>query len=239
MKRVHLVLTVFVFCLSVLSSPMVAQDRSNWIPEPLHSWQAWVLWDHRDQASPTPYNSHAERINFWASKLSMETTKSGSDWQVELNVYSESWVPLPGDENVWPESVTVNDQPIAVLERDGRPAIQLAPRPGLIKGKFLWQETPEKLSIPKSIGILALTMDGESVERPNWDDEGFVWLKRIQANEDAKDQLTVQAHRVLEDGLPMWLRTYIETRVTGRIESRWRVPARVAAGCGRDQHYDG
>ncbi|MFN9912953.1 MAG: hypothetical protein ACK53L_10225, partial [Pirellulaceae bacterium] len=47
-------------------------------------------------------------------------------------------------------------------------------------------------------------------------DEGFVWLKRTQVIDDTADELSIQVYRLLEDGVPMWLRTQLEVSVSGK-----------------------
>ncbi|NJK91040.1 MAG: hypothetical protein HC904_03920 [Blastochloris sp.] len=54
------------------------------------------------------------------------------------------------------------------------------------------------------------------MESPAWDAEGFVWLKRSRSEEADKDFLAVKVHRLLEDGIPLWLRTELELSVAGK-----------------------
>jgi hypothetical protein len=210
---------LFIACMVGLTSVtrfLSAQDDLGPIPKLLQPWEGWVLWDKKEYGCPTPFNTHEQPICHWPSKLKIETNKQGADWKAEIRVFAESWVRIPGDDGMWPVNVLVNDQPAPVLKQNGGPAVPLLPGSYAVSGKFQWQETPEKIAIPTNFGIIDLSVEGAPIEQPNWDQHGYVWLKRVQATEDAKDQVTVQAYRVLEDGLPMWLRTQLDVSVSGK-----------------------
>ena len=60
-------------------------------------------------------------------------------------------------------------------------------------------------------------MAGKPVAIPSWDGAGDVWLQRTRPEEAGReDQISVQIYRVLEDGIPLWLRTAIELTVSGK-----------------------
>jgi len=71
--------------------------------------------------------------------------------------------------------------------------------------------------MPVEIGILALTLDGQPVESPVWDAQGFLWLKRDASTEETdKDFLELKMNSLIEDGIPLWLRTDVELIVAGK-----------------------
>jgi hypothetical protein len=74
---------------------------------------------------------------------------------------------------------------------------------------------------------LSLVVNGEGVPIPNWDAAGDVWLKHARVEESTKDLLTVQVYRVIEDGIPLWLRTEIDLTVSGKSREEqlgWILP---------------
>ena len=138
-------------------------------------------------------------------------------FELEVTVFSESWLPLPGDGKVWPLEVTANGSAQPVIEHDGRPSVKLPAGIFRIEGTYRWSEVPTKLAIPKEIGMLALTLQGAVVESPAWDAESNLWLKPDRAAEQAEsDFLGIKVYAVLEDGIPLWLRTEIELSVSGK-----------------------
>ena len=86
---------------------------------------------------------------------------------------------------------------------------------------------PQRIAVPKQVGILSLVVNGESVPIPSWDAAGDVWLKRARVEESTKDLLTMQVYPVIEDGIPLWLRTEIDLTVSGKSREEplgWILP---------------
>ncbi|HEY6565023.1 MAG TPA: hypothetical protein VIY86_11035, partial [Pirellulaceae bacterium] len=140
---------------------------------------------------------------------------------------TRTWVPLPGNRDVWPSNVRDQDRPVVVVEHLGRPSVQLTAGRHQLQGEFRWGEPPERISIPAEIGIVSLTVEGQSVPLPVWDAQGDLWLRRDQAAETDQDQFDVQVYRVVEDGIPLWLRTDIELSVSGKSREEalgWTLP---------------
>ncbi len=213
-------------CLAWFCHPVSATAQQE-IPETLKPWQDWATWEDRDQDSPRAFNNADDRIRFWPSRLSLSTSQENGSWEITVNVFDETWMPLPGSVEHWPQNVFANGQPIAVIERDGGPAVQLKAGRHELSGEFKWERMPQKLAIPPSIGLLALEVEAKPVPSPNWDSQGQVWLKRIRTEEVEKNLLGVQVYRVLEDGIPMWLRTEVELTVSGisrEEELGWILP---------------
>ena len=137
-------------------------------------------------------------------------------FDVAVKVFEESWVPLPGTIKFWPSDVRVGENPGVVVQHDGRPAIQLPAGNHQVTGRFRWQQMPQRIEIPRQIGILALDVDGNEVPAPTWNESGEVWLKRDRGEPADKDLLDLQVYRVIEDGIPAWLRTEIAITVSGK-----------------------
>lgn len=186
------------------------------VPQSLKPWVPWVLWDDTERAAPRTYNDANEAIAIWPSRLRIDTTVSGGQWQVTVQVFSESWVVLPGDSDHWPIEVRVDAEPVVVLERQGSPAVRLLPGRYRLTGRWDWKQIPQKLTIPRSCGLLQLTRDGTEIPFPNWDATGSLWLHRSIATETQQDLYSLKVHRVIEDGSPIWLRTQLEITVSGK-----------------------
>ena len=211
----------------VLLQAGIVQGQQKEIPEALKPWQGWVTWDVKHQACPTPYNSAAEHICFWPSSLSLSADQKSGSWQITVTVFEQTWVPLPRSGNLWPSIVRVGDEVVPVVERQGIPAVQLPAGVHRLSGAFQWDEMPQRISIPKEIGILSLVVEGQPVPMPKWDAQGNVWLKRLRAEPADKNLLATKVYRVVEDGIPVWLRTDIELTVSGKSREEqlgWILP---------------
>jgi hypothetical protein len=187
------------------------------IPGLLRGWEQWATWDDADRVCPTPYRDPEKPLCFWPSQLRLNIESTVGHFEVDVTVFSESWVPLPGDGTAWPHEVTANGAAQPIVEHDGRPSVNLPAGVFRLEGNYRWSEVPAKLAIPKEIGMLALKLQGAVVESPAWDAEGDLWLRREGAAEQAEaDFLGIKVYAVLEDGIPLWLRTEIELSVSGK-----------------------
>ncbi len=195
----------------------VAQVGVRQIPEALKPWESWATWNDRQKNSPTPFNDPAKPLDFWPSVLSLKVEPTGGSFQLGLTVFSETWIPLPGSNSVWPQNVQVNGVAQPVIERNGVPVVRLAPGAGRIEGGFPWSAIPQNLSLPTEVGILELTLEGSLVTNPSWGADGKLWLKRDASTEQVdKDFLAVKVYGVIEDGIPLWLKMEVELLVSGK-----------------------
>ena len=110
-----------------------------------------------------------------------------------------------------------NGAALPVVEHGGVPAVRLAAGTYKLEGVYRWNDIPQRIPLPREIGILALTLDGKPVDAPTWDAQGQLWLKRDGSTEEAdKDFLSIKVYAALEDGIPVWLRSEIELIVSGK-----------------------
>lgn len=187
------------------------------IPEVLRPWEAWATWDDTTRFCPTPYSNPDAHQCFWPSQLDLHVGTNGASFELQVMVYAATWVPLPGGTDLWPGQVQDNTIPVAVLPRDGIPAVRLEPGRHLLTGSYRWADFPQRIAIPPAIGILSLILEGRPVANPVWDAEGQLWLKREGLTGPAEENfLSVKLYSLLEDGIPLWLRQEIELTVSGQ-----------------------
>jgi hypothetical protein len=187
------------------------------IPDALKGWQDWALWGLADKKSPTPYCDQEKHLSFWPSRLTVSVGKDSGSFEVAVTVFAPSWVALPGGAEAWPLSVNLDGRVVPVVEHEKKPSLYLQPGTHTIAGKFLWDSLPQRLSVPREIGLLDLTLEGKPVEMPLWDAKGDLWLKRDgTARQGEKDFLSTTLYSLLEDGAPLILRTRVELVVSGK-----------------------
>jgi hypothetical protein len=205
------------------------------IPEPLQAWKGWAIWDDADRVCPSPYQDPKKHLCFWPSHLVLQIDSTSGRFNLGVSVFSETWIPLPGGGDVWPVEVKADGALLPVVEHGGRPSVKLRAGSYRLEGAYRWNEIPQSMPLPREIGILSLTLEGTSLELPAWDGEGVLWLKRNGSTQEAdKDFLGVKVYAVIEDGIPLWLRTEIELIVSGKnreeaigsiVPEGWRVAA--------------
>lgn len=227
MNTARQALRIGLFCWTALALLAAARAAEREIPEALRPWEGWVTWGDKQRDCPTPFNDPNARICFWPSTLSLAVEPGRATWTIAVRVFDETWVPLPGSGEIWPQNVRADDQPIAVLPRGGKPFVRLTAGLHQLAGAFEWNEMPQRIALPREVGVLSLTIDGKAIELPNWDADGHVWLKRQRAAAEEKDFLAPRVYRVIEDGVPLWLRTRVELAVSGKSREEqlgWILP---------------
>lgn len=201
------------FCSTTFAAPSIDPR----IPEPLRAWEGWALWGQDTRNCPRPYNAADKPICLWPSRMTLDAGISGARFDGSVEVFSESWVPLPGGGDQWPQNVKADGSPAPVVEHEGHPSIKLPVGTHRIEGEFAWNKIPQKVALPATIGMIALTLDGKPVENPVWDASGHLWLERNSSSgETDKDFLSVKLYAALEDGIPLWLRGEVELIVSGK-----------------------
>jgi hypothetical protein len=196
--------------------PLSALAQS-FIPKDLEGWQSWVLQEKPFLRCPFFANTdgtHKEqRVCALPGRLGLELTQGGGRFTQSWQTFSEGWIPLPGNLDNWPASVSVNGTAAAVVSRAGIPQIYAGTGTFNVAGQFSWTHRPESLAVPDQAGLISLTVDGQKIEQLDRADNA-VWLGKHRETEVAK-QMDVQVYRLLSDGIPLMLETHIVLRITG------------------------
>jgi hypothetical protein len=214
-----LALTLLGFCSAAVhaQNPPAPTPGEEFIPPQLAEWIPWARHGLPDADAVPQYNQQGLRILFWPSRLKLDTAQTNAAFSFSVESFGKGWLPLPGQAGCWPEQVTINGQPAPVLERAGRPAVRLTAGRHTIGGTFNWLQPPQQIKLPPQIGLLALTINGQSQPFPSWDADGTLWLQR-QSSLEAVDQdfLSLKIHSLLTDGIPLWFETRVELIVAGK-----------------------
>lgn len=216
-------------CVALASMVVHGQGRDTHVPKDLQDWQAWVLHGEEHRRCPFVYDSAgAKRGDFlcaWPGELDLSVTAGGGRFEQAWTVYGDDqWVPLPGDEKVWPRDVTVGRKRAEVVLHDGSPSIRLTPGRHRIGGAFAWDERPAALEVPGQIGLLALTVDGQRIALPRRTDQGL-WLGEGEPTEAIMDELSMNVFRRIADDVPTRLESVFEINVAGTVREERFAPA--------------
>ncbi len=187
------------------------------IPAELEPWQDWVLQKHKDIDCPYLYRKTDIKRCAWPSRLQLQELGKGVDFQQYWEVYGQSWLTLPGDQRLWPADVKLNNQPVEVMERDGRPVIRVEKGRHRVSGRIQWLRKPQYLSIPVDAGLISLSVDGKPAENLNIQ-TGRLWFNQSTAKpqtDKERDAVKIKVFRKLIDGIPIQLETRIRFAVSG------------------------
>lgn len=214
-----------------IASPAIARSApatgtgtgSKPVPEyvapALRPWIPWVMHGHEVETCPllaAGSRQQPQRVCFWPGLLELSLEGKGGRFAQRVKAWAEQAVALPGEEKRWPQEVTVDGKPAAVVALGNRPSVRLHSGEHLIRGTFRWDSLPEALPVPSQIGLLDLSVRGERVAYPTRDEEGVVWLEKRADQDDAERALDVVVHRKVVDDVPLLLVTRVELRVAGK-----------------------
>ncbi|MBE1160483.1 hypothetical protein IGX34_08780 [Dyella sp. 7MK23] len=211
------------FALLWLALPVMAQE----VPAALHDWQDWVLHDVPEHACPFLANRNPGVGNnqcIWASRLALQADKDGGHFSLGVHVDAAGWVGIPGDEHAWPQQVQVNDKAMPVLAHESQPALWLEPGDYTVRGNLPWDTRPARLRVPMSIGLVALSLDGQAVDHVERSGDQLTLGEAAAAQRQA-DALSIRVYRHLADGMPAMLDTQLQLNVTGSSREQVLGPA--------------
>ncbi|MGQ0658906.1 MAG: hypothetical protein ACT4NU_12595 [Chromatiales bacterium] len=214
-QRLFLLAVSLLAASSVAARPLANED----IPYSLRPWVKWVLADNDPRDCPFLFNRAEERRCAWSAPLKLDLHDGGGEFSAGWRTYVAGWVTLPGDTQHWPQEVMLDREPAVVVERGARPSLWLEPGSYELTGRFEWPEIPEALSIPTDAGLVQLSVSGQPIPFPVFNEEGRLWLSgRGGGAPDSgeADRMTLQVHRRITDDNPLQVATRMEIDVAGR-----------------------
>lgn len=174
------------------------------VPKALEDWKPWVLEKYPDINCPILFNNEARSCE-WYSSISIEANDIGAKFTQRVEVYKSGWIALPGNNGLWPHSITDNQTVLAPRDRDGTPEVYLTPGTHSISGSLNWLEMPRTMTIPAQMGLVQLTLNGKSVSNPAIEGSNQLWLANNQPKNATahQDALSVRVFRKIEDTIPL------------------------------------
>lgn len=200
---------------AIITAAPAAAINDDAVPAPLRPWIPWVLDGHEQERCPARIGGGARDCR-WYGRLEVAATDAGATFRLVAHGFADDMLALPGNDKAWPQDVTLDGKPAAVVALDGLPALPAATGEHVVQGRFLWDALPESLAVPAATAVVALTLAGKPVSFV--DREGPVlWLKRTsEAGEREEDRLDVAVFRKVQDGVPLTLETRALLEVAGK-----------------------
>ena len=210
-------LSVFL-ALLLLSPTGFAQQPDAYVPPDLEPWRQWVLQGEEFRNCPFYSNRGAgEESNHlcaWPGVLSLSLNRDNGSFEQTWTVHEAGWAALPGDQKNWPETVSVDGRPAAVVRRGSHPFIYLEAGSHRLGGSFNWHARPGSLRVPLATGLLSLRLDGRPVAVPDRRKD-TVWLGERQRTVEQQEQIGVEVYRLISDGVPTIVTTRVMLNVSG------------------------
>ncbi|MBI1947536.1 MAG: hypothetical protein HYS27_17730 [Deltaproteobacteria bacterium] len=214
MRRTALVVAALFITALVASAPAAAISDDA-VPAPLRPWIPWVLDGHAAERCPARIGG-GERDCWWYGRLEVAATNAGATFRLVAHSFADAMITLPGNDKAWPQDVTLDGKPAAVVALNGLPALATSTGEHVVQGRFLWDALPESLAVPADTAVVTLTLSGKPVTFVDRE-VAVLWLKRTsEAGEREEDRLDVAVFRKVTDGVPLMVETRVLLEVAGK-----------------------
>ncbi|MCX8050073.1 MAG: hypothetical protein N3A55_10520, partial [Methylohalobius sp.] len=97
------------------------------IPPSLKPWTGWALHGVEGVSCPHRFDADQPRLCAWPGPLILHAAEHGAAFRQDWQVHARSFVLLPGSFQQWPQAVTIDGQPAAVVGQENRPGLWLEP----------------------------------------------------------------------------------------------------------------
>ncbi|MCE0556955.1 hypothetical protein [Motilimonas sp. E26] len=202
---------IFILCSCLFNLAQAADD-----PALSPSWQQWVEERHPELDCPWLMSASKQRVCSWPAQFKGELISEGMRFEMQVEVFSRaSEVRLPGNQSHWPTQLLVNQQPALVLDKGGKPYVQLSKGRHLITGTYLWSRLPTSLALPDDLALLNIVKNDQRFPT-TINNNQLIFAQKLTGTESAKDTLRVEVYRMLSDDVPMGLTTQIKLFVSGK-----------------------
>ena len=228
------IITLWLAWLAVALFPVIGLAEEP-IPSELAHWRQWVLHGHESELCPGRFDAPAMTRCQWPSRLQLDINADGARFEQQWYIFAAGWVTLPGGAvsgstiadgtiprgdrlgggNIWPDGVSLDGEPAVVVEKNLAPAIWVTAGEHRIQGCFFWQQTPDFLFLPPSLGLLTVTREGKSIALPEMVDQNILWLGRAQEAPARENLFHVKIFRRIVDTIPMQIITVFRLDVFG------------------------
>ena len=210
--RMKILLTIFLSLM--IAMPASAENKP--IPPQLETWKSWVLNGLDEQLCPTTYNNGGLYRCNWSSRLKLSAEPKQGAFEQQWLIHVKGWVALPGSAEIWPLQVKVNGEDTPVMSRNNTPSIYLLPGEYRVTGVFEWNDIPEMMRIPPSVGLVTLSINGRITDSPVLDKQGQLWLQKRSQSAKQEDMQEVAVYRLITDQIPMEITTHLQLNISGQ-----------------------
>ncbi len=186
------------------------------VPDVLKPWIPWVMHGRNEANCPPHWNDASNRECAWPATLDLIPEGKGASFALSVLTYgAQTAVELPGDAEFWPQSVTLNGKPVAVMAQDEHPLVWLPEGRHQLAGSFVWTEMPHSLHVPGDVALVRVKTGATWAEHQP-DESGAVWLRAEEAAADGGEELSMRTFRRIEDGQPLQVTSRFELTIAGK-----------------------
>lgn len=220
MFKTNLLTAICSICLfasfSGYASPIA--DRV-YVPEELQPWRKWVLEKHPQISCPQMFGDSTAKQCVWPSELFLQIDEKSAHFIMQVEVFADDRVMIPGDSVFWPCEVTANGKPVPVLRVNNRAVVELPVGTCKLTGVLKWETRPNAIKIPDGTALVTVQAGNRKISDANVDRNGMLWLKELNesVNGDSltSDNVDVKVYRMVADAVPLYMVTVLKLVVSG------------------------
>lgn len=197
------------------------------VPPDLKGWEGWVLEGEGARRCALKNGATGQALSDYlcvaTTDLLLSPNGAGIAFSVRVKADGPTTVPLPGQEQQWPQDIRINGQP-AVLRRQGDQWLVVVPTgEHLIQGR--WVEAFDKVPVPAQFPRVIWGPESRLLVR----DSGQAWIRAkdvapLEA-EEADAPPAVSVWRYVADGQALSLTTRVQIRLSGAAQRLEMGPA--------------
>lgn len=190
------------------------------VPPELQGWQGWVLEGETARQCALKNGATGQGLDDYlcmaTTDLVLSPEGAGIAFSVRIKTDRSTAVPLPGQEQQWPQNIRMDGQP-AVLRRQGDQWLVVVPAgEHLVQGR--WAEAFEKIPVPAQFPRVIWGPENRLLVR----DAGQAWIRAkavtaVEA-EEAEAPPAASVWRYVTDGQALSLTTQVQLRLSGAVQ---------------------
>ena len=165
------ILLLILSSLAYLGSAQAKPLTEEQVPKPLKPWIDWVLHDQTQLNCPYAHASNNQECA-WPSQLKLSLSETGGTFNQQWQVYAETFVLLPGNEQHWPQNIKNGQTDLLVQTKNGLPYVKLAAGKHTITGQFYWKKLPKSLLVTPQSGLIQLRINNQQIDKPQFKGNG-------------------------------------------------------------------
>ena len=220
MLKAKLLKVICSFCMLVSFFGQASPPTDSvYVPEELQPWKKWVLDKHPKFSCPEKFDDTAVKQCVWPSELFLQIEEKCASFVMQVHLFADDFVVIPGDSVFWPCEVTANGKPVAVLRMNNLAVVELPEGACKLTGILKWENRPNSIRIPDGTALVTIQSGNKKTTGVTVDHNGMLWLKGLNesVSEDSltSDNVEVKVFRLVTDAIPLYMTTVLKLTVSG------------------------
>jgi hypothetical protein len=190
-----------------------------YVPEELQPWKKWVLQKHPQISCPEKFGDTTAKQCVWSSELSLQIDEKCAHFTMQLQLFADDMVTIPGDSFIWPCEVNANGKPVPVLRVNNCAVVELPVGACKLAGVVKWETRPNAIKIPEGTALVTVLAGSRKITDANVDRNGMLWLKELNESVSGdsltSDNVDIKVYRMITDAIPLYMITVLKLVVSG------------------------